>query len=98
VDDDAAADSRAEREPDNVLRALRGAPPPFTVDGAVGVIVERRGEAQSLADAIAQRHVRPAEVRRQQHDALLGVEWAGRADADALHLLSRFLDRRLGEL
>src|SRR3989440_912118 len=98
VDDDAAATPRAERESDDVRRATRGSPPPFPVDRAVGVIVERRGEAQSLADTVAQRHVRPTKVWRQQHDARLGVERPWRADSDALDLLARFPHRGARQL
>src|SRR3989442_10001172 len=37
---------------------------------------------------------RPAEVRREQHDARLRVEWTRRADAHALDRFSGLLDRR----
>ena len=48
----------------------------------------RTGSAGPLGDHVAQREVRPAEVRRRHHDAALAVERAGRADADADHVLA----------
>ncbi len=97
VDDDAAANPRAERETDDVLRAARGAAPPFTEDRAVGVIIEGCGKTEPLAHTIAQRHVRPAEVGREQHDAGLGVERTGRADPHAFDFFPGLRDGRLGE-
>ena len=64
-------------------RAARRAEPPLAEHRAVGVVVERRRQAQPVVDALAQREVLPAEVRREQHDAALAVERARRADADA---------------
>ena len=89
VEDDPAADAGADGEPDRVPAPLRGADPPLAQHGAVGVVVERRREPQAVVDDLAQRQVDPAEVRREQHDAALGVERARRADADADDLRAR---------
>src|SRR5881396_8951 len=40
VDDDAAADSRAEGETDDVFRAACRAAPPLAEDGAIGVVID----------------------------------------------------------
>src|SRR5204862_1830185 len=98
IDDDPAADAGPERETDDVVRAARRSAPPLPVDRAVRVVVERCRQAEAFAHAVAQRHVGPAEIGRQQDDAGLGVERTRRADADAFDFLSRFLDRRLGKL
>src|SRR5213592_2795703 len=88
IDDDPAANPRAERETNDVVRAARGAAPPLAEDGAVRVIIERCGETEALADAVTQRHVRPAEVGREQHRAALRVEGPRRADAYSLDFLA----------
>ena len=83
VEDDPAADAGADRDADGVPRAARRADPPLAEHRAVGVVVERGGQAQPVVDDLPERQVHPAEVGREQHDAALGVERAGRADADA---------------
>jgi len=98
VDDDAAANPRAERETDDVLCPARGAAPPFAENRAVRVVVERGRETEPLADSIAQRHVGPAEIGCQQHDARLGIERSRRADAHAFDFLPGLRNRRLGKL
>ena len=78
VDDDAAADAGADGDADGVAGAARRAPPPLAQDGAVGVVVERGREAEPVRQPRPERHVDPAEVRGQQHDAASGCR-AGRA-------------------
>src|SRR5213075_3126251 len=73
--------------------AARGATPPFPVDRAIRVVVERRREAEAFAHPVPQRHVRPAEVWREQHDTRLRIERARRPDPDAFNLLSRLFHR-----
>src|SRR2546423_271255 len=46
VEHDPAADAGPDRQPDDVLRPARRAPPPLAEDRAVGVVVERRREPQ----------------------------------------------------
>src|SRR5213592_4246912 len=48
VDDDPAANPRAERETDDVVRAARGTAPPLAENRAVGIVVERGGKAEPL--------------------------------------------------
>src|SRR6185369_1740735 len=83
VEDQPATDAGADRDPDHVRRAFRGALPPFADGGAVGVIVERRGKIQPLADAVAQGEVAPAEVGGNDDETLVAIQWTGGSDADA---------------
>ncbi len=71
VEDDSSADPRPDGDPDGVSRAAGRAHPPFTQDGAVGIVVERGGELQPVVDDLAERQIYPTEVRRQQDDPLL---------------------------
>ena len=64
---------RGKAGTDHVPAALRGALPPLADRGAVGVVVERRREIESLADAVAQRKVPPAEVWSDDDEALLAI-------------------------
>src|SRR5690348_10756490 len=99
IQHDAATDPCPDGEPHYVLHAARRAPPPLPEDGAIGVVVERRGQTQCLSEPVAQREVGPSEVRRQEDDAGRRVERARRADPDARDLLAaRGANRSAGEL
>jgi len=98
VDDDPTTNPCAERETNDVVRAARGAAPPLAEDGAIGVVIERCGKAQPLAHSIAERHVRPAEVGREQHHAALRVQGPRRADPHSLDFLACLDNARLREL
>ena len=50
--------------PTTLLPAARRALPPLAERRAVGVVVERRRQVERVADAVAQRKIPPAEVRR----------------------------------
>src|SRR3989454_12333860 len=66
---DTAADPGADREPHDVVRPARRAAPPLAEDRAVGVVVERRRLPERLRQPVAQRVVRPAQIRGKQDDA-----------------------------
>jgi len=57
--------------------------PPFAEHRAVGVVVQRGRQSQGVAQALPQGHVDPAEIRRQQDNALVNVERPRSADPDA---------------
>src|SRR5438045_618908 len=88
VEDQSPADAGSDRDADDVRSAARRALPPFADRRAVRVVVEGRRQIQSLADAIAQRKVSPAEVGCDDDDALVAIERAGRANAAAEEGLS----------
>src|SRR6185437_5141200 len=95
VEHDPAADAGPDRESHHRLRAPRGSPPPLAVDGAIGVVVQLRGQTGDLGDPVPEREVRPTEVGGEQDDAAVGVEGTGRTDADAHDLLAFGGGRRL---
>src|SRR5206468_10867614 len=51
-------------------------------------VVERPGEPEPFAHTIAQRHVGPAEVRREEDDALFRVERPEKGDRKSTRLNS----------
>src|SRR5204862_5301156 len=77
------ANAGADRDADDIRAAPGRAEPPLADGRAVRVVVERARNAQPRLDAVAQREIVPAEVRRDDYDALLAVERTGSADADA---------------
>ena len=83
VDHDAAADTGAEREADDLPAALRRADPALGLHRAIRVILQRRGDAEAGGEPGAKRQVGPAEVGGQQDDTLGDVERTRCADTDA---------------
>ena len=69
--------------PTTLRAAARRALPPLAERRAVRVVVERRRQPEPVLDPIAQREILPAEVRRDEHDALLAIQRTRRAHADA---------------
>ena len=81
VQQDPAADARADRETQHVGAAPGGTLPPFPERGTVGVIVEFGLKSETLLEARAERHVGPTEIRSEKHGAGLGIERTRRSDA-----------------
>src|SRR5215472_5096424 len=74
VENDSCADARAESGVENGGIALASAPARFGEARGVGVIIERCGDAEFLADFLGQREVAPAgKVGRIDDDACLGI-------------------------
>jgi hypothetical protein len=85
VDDDAAADARAQREADDVALVPAGAVGGFPEDEAMHVVVDRRRHPVALLEERGDRDVaeRAREVRSLAVDALGVVDHAGQPGADA---------------
>ena len=91
IEHDAAADAGADGHADDMTPAARRPDPRLAQHGAIGVVVERRHQAEALGELGAQRHVHPAEIGGEEHHAGVPIERARGADADAE-------DLRLGQL
>ena len=88
VDDHRAADAGAEVDAHQVRLAAAGAEPPLGPDRGVGVVLDHDRQPQPRADGLAQRLVAPGQVRGEQHVGAVGVDEAGRADADRVDLVA----------
>ncbi len=82
VDDDAAADARAEREHHEVVRAASGAEPPLGERGGVAVVLHADGTAEARAELRPQVDVVEREVRRAEQEARSSLEVPGHTDTD----------------
>ncbi len=83
VQDDPAADPGPDGHADHVRAAACRADPGFAEDGTIGIVVERRHQAEALGQLGPQRHVHPAEIRREQDHPGARVERPRGTDADA---------------
>ena len=89
VDDDAAADARAERDADCIDRALCSARDKFAVGCGVRVILNECRSAGRLGDPLDHRDIVEIEVVGIFDDAGRRICDARRTDADPLDLLRR---------
>ncbi len=82
-DADGARDAGAQGHEEEPLRAAAGPGAALGETAGAHVVTHRdRDAAQPLPDQGAQRDVLPAEVRRVDGDAVLGVDQTGDGDAD----------------
>src|SRR5438093_1320605 len=58
-DYDSAADTGAEREKHHAVDVAAGADPEFTVSRCIGVVLERRRNAENVLHVIAHRYIAP---------------------------------------
>ncbi len=84
---DRATDAGAQRDHDEVVLAAAGAEAPLGPGSAVGVVVDQDGHGEPLGQAVAERFVAPGQVGGEQHAVAVGVDPAGRADADGVHVV-----------
>ncbi|CAM5741168.1 hypothetical protein SALBM311S_09447 [Streptomyces alboniger] len=84
---DRAADAGAERDHDEVVLAAAGAEAPLGPGGGVGVVVDEDGDREAAGDAVTQGLVAPGQVGCEEHTVAVGVDPAGRADADRVHVV-----------
>ena len=87
VDDQAPADPDLAGEEQDVLRADGGAPAQLGQRAEVGLVGhgDRQRRPERVGQALGQRHVAPAEVRRHRDDAGVAAHDADHPDADADH-------------
>ena len=87
VDDHASAEPRADEEARHVAVALRRAEAVLAEDAEVHVVADEKRHAEALLHVLADRVIAPREVRREEHDAALLIDDAGRAGCDGVQLL-----------
>lgn len=85
--EDRAADAGAERDHDEVLLTAARAEAPLGPGRGVGVVVDHDGDGEACLEGVAERLVAPGEVRGEEHGGPLGVDPAGRADADGVDVV-----------
>jgi hypothetical protein len=90
ADDDPAPQARAKRQHDNAVILLAAADPKFAVSRGVGVVGERRGQAEGAGHFIANREIVPVRqiVRLEEH-AARDVHGPGRTKADGCDVADR---------
>ena len=86
VDDDAAADARAQRNGNGVLCSLRRTCDVFAVGCGICIVLNVHAARQQLFHCRYQRPVTVAEVGVELHDACMRVHTARRADAHGFDL------------
>ncbi len=84
---DGAADAGTEGDHDEVVLAAAGAEAPLRPGGRVGVVVHEDRYGEPAGEAVAQRFVAPGQVGGEQHAVAVGVDPAGGADADRVHVV-----------
>ena len=82
VDDEAAADARAEREHDQVRRAPPRPEPPLGERRGVAVVLDAGRQPVALAGAVREVHLVEREVHRAQRDAGAAIDVERDAVAD----------------
>src|SRR5690606_29906179 len=81
---DRAADAGAQRDHHEVVLAAPGAEAP---GGGVGVVVDQDGDGETAGEAVPQGLVAPGQVGGEEHPVAVGVDPAGRADPDGVHVV-----------
>jgi hypothetical protein len=81
-EDEATADTSAERDHHAVVDALRGAVAMLGDDRHVGVVVDHHGQAQALAHQVLEPHVVDREVVRPNRHLLARVHQRGDSETD----------------
>jgi hypothetical protein len=88
AEDDAAADAGTHGEEHHRLGSVgRGAELELGPGRHVGVVLHHHRHRDMPDDLVAQRLVAPGQVGGEQHGGALGVDPAGGADADRVHLV-----------
>ena len=82
ADADAAADARADRDQQEVVRLPSGARINLAVKGAVGVVAQICGDAQPAGKRLRQRIIGQRQVGRADKDAARLVHRSRHTDAD----------------
>ena len=85
AEDEPAADPRAEREHDHVLRTAAGADRPFGHRRGVRVVVDRDRQPQVLLAALSQRDALERDMHGEDRRAFALVDRRRDADADGGH-------------
>ncbi len=85
---DGAADAGTERDHDEVVLAAAGTEAPLRPGGGVGVVVHEDRHGEPSREAVPKRFVAPGQVGREQDAVAVGVDPAGGADADRVHVVA----------
>ncbi len=85
---DRAADAGAQRDHDEVVLATAGAEAPLGPGRGVGVVVDENGHREPARETVPEGLVAPGQVRGEEHAVAVGVDPAGRADADGVHVVA----------
>src|SRR5690606_17876595 len=86
--EDRAADAGAQGDHHEVVLAASCAEAPLGPGGGVGVVVDEDRDGETARETVAQRLVAPGQVGGEQHAVAVGVDPAGGADADGVHVVA----------